>query len=105
MRAGKIAADEVLWQFVAERLEKRWSPEQICQALRREFPDDAARWNCAPILKSVSAKRSVRQIGLPQPGSAQPPGRIVERHYVEVMPAYFRIKGSWISAQPASGRL
>jgi IS30 family transposase len=42
-RPGKIAADEVLRYFVQERLEKRWSPEQICQALRREFPDDAAR--------------------------------------------------------------
>jgi transposase, IS30 family len=41
--AGKIAADEVLRQFVAGRLEKRWSPEQICQALRREFPGDVAR--------------------------------------------------------------
>jgi IS30 family transposase len=40
---GKIAADVVLRQFVAGRLEKRWSPERICQALRREFPDDAAR--------------------------------------------------------------
>ena len=42
-RAGKIAGDAVLRQFVAERLEKRWSPEQVSQALRREFPDDAAR--------------------------------------------------------------
>ncbi len=42
-RAGKIAADEVLRQFVAGRLARRWSPEQICQALRREFPDDVAR--------------------------------------------------------------
>jgi len=29
----------VLAQFVAERLKKRWSPEQISQALRVEFPD------------------------------------------------------------------
>jgi IS30 family transposase len=42
-RAGKIARDGVLRQFVAERLEKRWSPEQICNALRREFPGKAAR--------------------------------------------------------------
>jgi IS30 family transposase len=42
-RAGKIAADEVLRRFVQERLEKRWSPEQICQALRREFPGEPAR--------------------------------------------------------------
>ena len=36
-RAGKIARDEVLRQFVAGRLEKRWSPEQISQALRGQF--------------------------------------------------------------------
>ena len=42
-RAGKIARDEVLRQFVACRLAKRWSPEQISQALRREFPGDTAR--------------------------------------------------------------
>jgi len=42
-RPGKIAADPVLRQFVAGRLEKRWSPEQVSQALRREFPDEPAR--------------------------------------------------------------
>jgi transposase, IS30 family len=42
-RRGKIAADPVLRQFVQERLEKRWSPEQVSQALRREFPDEPAR--------------------------------------------------------------
>src|SRR5438876_502577 len=41
--ACKIAADPVLRQFVHERLEKRWSPEQVSQALRREFPDEPAR--------------------------------------------------------------
>ena len=42
-RAGKIAGDEVLRQFVRERLEKRWSPEQISRALRAQFPGDPAR--------------------------------------------------------------
>ncbi len=42
-RPGKIAADPALRQFVLERLEKRWSPEQVSQALRREFPDEPAR--------------------------------------------------------------
>src|SRR5215470_9137494 len=40
---GKLIGDRVLRQFVAERLEKRWSPEQICQALRAEFPGDPGR--------------------------------------------------------------
>jgi transposase, IS30 family len=42
-RPGKIAADPVLRQFVQERLGKRWSPEQVSQALRREFPEEPAR--------------------------------------------------------------
>src|ERR1700761_512246 len=42
-RTGKIARDEVLRQFVAGRLEERWSPQQVSQALRAEFPGDAAR--------------------------------------------------------------
>jgi IS30 family transposase len=40
---GKLLRDLVLRQFVADRLEKRWSPEQISQALRREYPDDPGR--------------------------------------------------------------
>jgi IS30 family transposase len=35
--------DAVLRQFVQERLEKRWSPEQISHALRCEFSDDPDR--------------------------------------------------------------
>jgi transposase, IS30 family len=37
---GKLIRDPVLRQFVQDRLEQRWSPEQISQAIRREFPDD-----------------------------------------------------------------
>jgi len=40
---GKLIGDRVLRQFVADRLEKRWSPEQICRALRVEFPGDPGR--------------------------------------------------------------
>ena len=42
-RAGKIARDEALRQVVQDRLGKRWSPQQISQALRTEFPGQAAR--------------------------------------------------------------
>ena len=35
---GKLVNDPVLRQFVAGRLKKRWSPEQISQALQVEFP-------------------------------------------------------------------
>ena len=42
-RAGKIARDEALRQVVQDRLEKRWSPQQVSRALRAEFPGEAAR--------------------------------------------------------------
>jgi IS30 family transposase len=38
-RAGKLVADVELREFVQGRLKRRWSPEQIAQALRSEFPD------------------------------------------------------------------
>lgn len=37
-KTGKITANPQLWQFIQERLGLRWSPEQICQTLRRQFP-------------------------------------------------------------------
>src|SRR5512135_276044 len=40
---GKLVGDRVLRRFVAERLRTKWSPEQICQALRAEFPDEPER--------------------------------------------------------------
>ena len=42
-RPGKIAADPVLRQFVADRLEKRWSPQQVSRALPGQFPGERAR--------------------------------------------------------------
>ena len=41
--AARSPRDEVLRQFVQDRLAERWSPEQISQALRGEFPGEAAR--------------------------------------------------------------
>ena len=40
---GKLNCDPVLCQFVAGRLAKRWSPEQVSRALRAEFPADPGR--------------------------------------------------------------
>ena len=40
---GKLLRDPVLRRFVADRLERRWSPEQVSQALRQEFPGDRER--------------------------------------------------------------
>jgi IS30 family transposase len=41
---GKLVRDPVMRQFVHDRLGQRWSPEQICQALRQEFPTEPARY-------------------------------------------------------------
>ena len=40
---GKLIQDAELREFVAERLGKRWSPEQIAHALREHFPDQTER--------------------------------------------------------------
>ena len=40
---GKLVQDAVLRQFVQDRLDKHWSPQQICAALQREFPDEPDR--------------------------------------------------------------
>jgi transposase, IS30 family len=40
---GKLLRDRELREYVAGRLAARWSPEQISQALRGEFPADAGR--------------------------------------------------------------
>lgn len=38
-KTGKIGQNPVLRDFIQGHLAKRWSPEQICQALRTAFPD------------------------------------------------------------------
>jgi IS30 family transposase len=43
----KLADGGELRRFVSERLAKRWSPEQISQALRVEFPDRDDMYACA----------------------------------------------------------
>lgn len=42
-RVGKIARDPVLGRFVADKLQQRWSPEQISRAVRQQFPDSPER--------------------------------------------------------------
>ncbi|MCX4397894.1 MULTISPECIES: IS30 family transposase [unclassified Streptomyces] len=38
-KAGKIGQNPELRDFIQDHLERRWSPEQICHALRRQFPE------------------------------------------------------------------
>jgi len=42
-RSGKLAHDRQLRDFVQDRLEQRWSPQQICHALPIEFPGQPER--------------------------------------------------------------
>lgn len=42
-KVGKLVADVELCAFVEGKLKRRWSPEQIAQALRVEFPDQPRR--------------------------------------------------------------
>ncbi|WP_331773245.1 IS30 family transposase [Embleya sp. NBC_00888] len=42
-KEGKIRRDPELKEFIQQRLDRRWSPEQICQALRTAFPDEPER--------------------------------------------------------------
>src|SRR4051794_23384769 len=42
-KVGKLVADAELRACVEGRLKRRWSPEQIAQALRVEFPDQPRR--------------------------------------------------------------
>jgi IS30 family transposase len=42
-KTGKLVADVELREFVQDRLKRRWSPEQIAQALRLQFPDQPHR--------------------------------------------------------------
>jgi IS30 family transposase len=39
-KAGKISRCPQLRDYIQERLERRWSPEQIAHQLRRDFPHD-----------------------------------------------------------------
>ena len=38
-KTSKIASDPDLRAYIAAKLKLRWSPAQICQALRKDFPD------------------------------------------------------------------
>ncbi|WP_370874022.1 transposase [Arthrobacter bambusae] len=37
-RLAKLAGDDELRHYVVDCLSKRWSPQQVCQALRERFP-------------------------------------------------------------------
>ncbi|MFI1866359.1 transposase, partial [Streptomyces jumonjinensis] len=38
-KPGKIGRSTALRDFIQDALDRKWSPEQICESLRRTFPD------------------------------------------------------------------
>jgi IS30 family transposase len=42
-RLPKLMADRELHDFVVERLARRWSPQQVCRALKDQFPNEPGR--------------------------------------------------------------
>lgn len=53
-KESKLAQDGPLRDFVAGKLQERWSPEQICQALVSEFPiDESMRVSSETIYQAI----------------------------------------------------
>ena len=53
-RTAKLATEGPLRDYVAAKLSKRWSPEQIAARLRREFPHDPGmRVSCETIYQAI----------------------------------------------------
>jgi transposase, IS30 family len=45
-KPARLATNTALAGYVQAGLDRRWSPEQICHALRVDHPDDAEMWVC-----------------------------------------------------------
>jgi hypothetical protein len=72
-RTSRLAADPVLRDWVATKLKARWSPEQIAIRLRRQFPEEPARWLCAETIYQAVYRPDLG--GLPR----ELPGRVLRR--------------------------
>ena len=70
-RASRLARDRVLRDWVAGKLQARWSPEQIAHELRSEYPDEPDRWLCAETIYQAVYRPDLG--GLPR----ELPGRVL----------------------------
>lgn len=70
-RPSRLARDAELRDWVAGRLQARWSPEQVSRRLRHEFPDQPGRWLCAETIYQAVYRPDLG--GLPR----ELPGRVL----------------------------
>jgi transposase, IS30 family len=89
-RPSRLCQDEVLREWVATKLKARWSPEQISNELRREFPGQPERWLCTESIYLAVYRPDLG--GLPR----ELPGRVLRhrrRHRVPHRHAQARRSG------------
>jgi IS30 family transposase len=79
-RSSRLSGDRVLREWVADRLQARWSPEQIAHESRRRFPDEPERWLCAETIYQAVYRPDLG--GLPR----ELPGRVLRRRRRQRVP-------------------
>lgn len=99
-KIGKLAGDPALCEYVQRQLDQRWSPEQICGALRVEFPDDPGMRICHETLyRTLYARNSVLTV---DHGAALRTGRVRRKPHRRADQRRTRFPtGKHISARPA----
>jgi transposase, IS30 family len=86
--------------YVAERLKRAWSPDQIAGRARRDFPDEPARWMSAATIYSWIRRRGgrwrrwLRRSGRRRPLRRNPPDYVSIQGRPEVINRRLRY-GDW----------
>jgi len=70
-RPSRLARDQDLRDWVAGRLQARWSPEQVARGLRIQYPDEPERWLCTETIYQAVYRPDLG--GLPR----ELPGRVL----------------------------
>lgn len=73
-RSGKLVYDNELRDFVQAKLELRWSSQQICHALRLEFPGRTERHLVHETIYRPSRCRDAANCDVNLPGHCRPDG-------------------------------